>query len=179
MLLPDNTILVVIDIQGKLAQLMHEKEMIFENAQRIIKGAQILDVPVIVTEQNPKGLGPTIPEIAALFPQFHPLPKFSFSCCSDPGFSQALTELKRRQVLITGIEAHVCVYQTSLDLLALGYEVHVVADVVSSRTVENREVALQRMRDEGVSITSTEMALFELLKTAESPRFREVSRIVK
>ena len=82
-------------------------------------------------------------------------------------------------MLISGIEAHVCIFQTSLDLLALGYEVHVVADVVSSRTPENREVALQRMRDEGVKITSTEMALFELLKKAESPRFKDVSRMVK
>lgn len=179
MLSPDNAVLVVIDIQGKLAQLMYQKQMVFDNAQRIIKGAQILEIPIIVTEQNPKGLGPTISEIATLFSRFQPLPKFSFSCCADPGFSQALTGLKRKQVLIAGIEAHVCVYQTSLDLLALGYEVHVVTDVVSSRTVENREVALQRMRDEGVKITTTEMALFEMLKTAEAPCFKDVSRIVK
>ena len=179
MLSPDSTVLVVIDVQGKLAQLMYEKQMVFDNAQRLIKGAQILEIPIIVTEQNPKGLGPTVPEIAALFPQFQPLPKFSFSCCADADFSRTLTSLKRKQVLISGIEAHVCIFQTSLDLLALGYEVHVVADVVSSRTPENREVALQRMRDEGVKITSTEMALFELLKTAESPRFRDVSRTVK
>lgn len=179
MLSPDNAVLVVIDIQGKLAQLMYQKQMVFDNAQRIIKGAQILEVPIIVTEQNPKGLGPTIPEIAALFPQFQPVSKLSFSCCAETGFSQALMTLKRKQVLISGIEAHVCVYQTSLDLVALGYEVHVLADVVSSRTAENREIALQRMRDEGVKITSTEMALFELLRTAEAPRFRDVSRIVK
>jgi nicotinamidase-related amidase len=179
MLSPDNAVLAVIDIQGKLAQLMNQKEMVFDNAQRIVKGAQILGIPIIVTEQNPKGLGPTIPEIAALFRQFQPLPKFSFSCCADPGFSQALKALKRKQVLITGIEAHVCIYQTSLDLMSLGHEVYVVSDVVSSRTAENRVVALQRMRDEGVKITSTEMALFELLKTAEAPQFKDVSRIVK
>ncbi len=179
MLSPDDTVLAVIDIQGKLAQLMYEKQTVFDNAQRIIKAAQILEIPIIVTEQNPKGLGPTVPEIAALFSHFQPLPKFSFSCCADPGFSQALRALRRKQVLITGIEAHVCIYQTSLDLVSLGYEVYVVSDVVSSRTAENRVVALQRMRDEGVKIASTEMALFELLKTAEAPQFKEISRIVK
>jgi len=179
MLSPDDAVLVVIDIQGKLAQLMYQKQIVFENAQRIIKGMQMLDIPIIVTEQNPKGLGPTIPEISALFPHFHPLPKFAFSCCADQGFSQRLTDLRRRQVLISGIEAHVCIYQTSLDLMSQGYEVHVVADAVSSRTAENREIALQRMRDEGVKITSTEMALFELLKSAEAPCFREMSRMIK
>jgi len=179
MLSPDNTVLVVIDIQGKLAQIMYRKQIIFDNAQRIIKGAQIVGIPVIVTEQNPKGLGPTVPEIAALFPQFQPLPKFSFSCCADPAFLHVLTDLERKQVLMTGIETHVCIYQTSMDLMELGYEVHVVADAVSSRTAENREIALKRMRDEGLKITTTEMALFELMKTSEAPCFKEVSRIVK
>jgi nicotinamidase-related amidase len=171
--------LVVIDIQGKLAQLMYRKEALFENAQKLIKGAQILEVPIIVTEQYPKGLGPTIPEIAALFPNFKPLPKVAFSCCGDEGFRQELMVVNRRQILICGIETHVCVYQTTVDLLASGYEVEVVADVVSSRTAENREIALQRIRDEGAGTTSVEMALFELMKAAEGPKFKEVSKIVK
>ena len=171
--------LVVIDIQGKLSQLMYRKEALFENAQKLIKGAQILEVPIIVTEQYPKGLGPTIPEIAALFPNFKPLPKVAFSCCGDEGFQQELLAVNRRQILICGIETHVCVYQTTVDLLASGYEVEVVADVVSSRTAENREIGLQRIRDEGAGITSVEMALFELMKAAEGPKFKEVSKIVK
>jgi nicotinamidase-related amidase len=179
MLEVDSCALVVIDIQGKLAQLMHRKEALFENAQKLIKGAQILEVPIIVTEQYPKRLGPTIPEIAALFPNFKPLPKVAFSCCGDEGFQQELMAVSRRQILICGIETHVCVYQTTVDLLASGYEVEVVADVVSSRTAENREIALQRIRDEGAGITSVEMALFELMKAAEGPKFKEVSKIVK
>lgn len=171
--------LVVIDIQGKLAQLMYRKEALFENAQKLIKGVQILEVPIIVTEQYPKGLGPTIPEIAALFPNFKPLPKVAFSCCGDEGFQKELMAVNRRQILICGIETHVCVYQTTVDLLTSGYEVEVVADVVSSRTAENREIALQRIRDEGAGITSVEMVLFELMKAAEGPKFKEVSKIVK
>jgi len=179
MLAVDKCALVVIDIQGKLSQLMHQKEALFENAQKLIKGAQILEIPIIVTEQYPKGLGPTIPEIAALFPNFRPLPKVAFSCCGDEGFQRELLAVNRRQILICGIETHVCVYQTTVDLLASGYGVEVVADVVSSRTAENREIGLQRMRDEGARITSVEMALFDLMRVAEGPKFREVSKIVK
>ena len=179
MLAVDKCALVVIDIQGKLAQLMHQKEALFENAQKLIKGAQILEIPIIVTEQYPKGLGPTIPEIAALFPNFRPLPKVAFSCCGDEGFQRELKAVNRRQIMICGIETHVCVYQTTVDLLASGYGVEVVADVVSSRTAENRGIGLQRMRDEGARITSVEMALFDLMRVAEGPKFREVSKIVK
>lgn len=179
MLEVDKCALVVIDIQGKLAQLMYRKEALFENAQKLIKGIQFLEIPIIITEQYPKGLGPTIPEIAALFPDFKPLPKVAFSCCGDEGFQQELLAVDRRQILICGIETHVCVYQTTVDLLSSGYEVQVVADVVSSRTAENRETALQRIRDEGAAITSVEMALFELMKAADCPKFREVSNIVK
>jgi len=171
--------LIIIDIQEKLTQLMYRKESLLENAQKLIKGIQVLEIPIIVTEQYPKGLGPTIPEIAALFPDFKPLPKVAFSCCGDEGFQRELLAVDRRQILICGIETHVCVYQTTVDLLASGYEVEVVADVVSSRIDENREIALQRMRDEGAGITSVEMALFELMRVAEGPKFKEVSRIVK
>ncbi|MDM7999811.1 MAG: hydrolase [Dehalococcoidia bacterium] len=179
MLEADKCALVVIDIQGKLAQLMYQKEALFDNAQKLIKGIQVLNIPIIVTEQYPKGLGPTVPEIAALFPGFRPLAKVAFSCCGDEGFQRELLALDRRQILVCGIEAHVCVYQTTLELLAAGYEVQVVADAVSSRTAENREIALQRMRDEGAAITSVEMALFELMKVAEGPQFKEISKIVK
>jgi nicotinamidase-related amidase len=179
MLAVDECALVIIDIQEKLAQLMYRKEALFENAQKLIKGVQVLEIPIIVTEQYPKGLGPTIPEIAALFPNFRPLPKVAFSCCGDEGFQRELLAVNRRQIMICGIETHVCVYQTAVDLLASGYEVEVLADVVSSRTAENREIALQRMRDEGAGITSVEMTLFDLMKVAEGPKFKEVSKIVK
>jgi nicotinamidase-related amidase len=136
MLTLDNTVLVVIDVQDKLARVMYEKEVLFENLQKLVKGVQVLGIPIILTEQNPKGLGPTIPEVAHLLSGIQPIPKLSFSCCGDERFLRELEILNRKQVLIAGIEAHVCVYQTVMALLSLGYEVQVVADSVSSRTAE-------------------------------------------
>jgi len=166
-------------MQGKLAQSMYRRELLFENVRRIIKGAQVLDIPILLTEQNPKGLGPTIPEVTELLPNVQRIPKLSFSCCGDEVFSKELSSLQRCQVLLAGIEAHVCLYQTTVDLIASGYEVHAVADAISSRTAENRVVGLQKMKDAGASITSVETALFELLRAAEGPRFRQIIDIVK
>lgn len=179
MLTLENTALIVVDVQDKLARVMYEKEMLFENLQKLIKGVQILGIPIILTEQNPGGLGPTIPEVAHLLSDLQPIPKLSFSCCGDGRFLRELEALNRQQVLIAGIEVHVCVYQTAVDLLRLGYEVQVVADAVSSRTAENREIGLERVRSEGASLTSTETALFELLKVAEGAKFKEILNIVK
>ena len=158
---------------------MHEREILLKNLLKLIKGAQVLGIPIIVTEQNPGKLGPTETEIAQLLPDFQPIPKLSFSCCGDQCFLQEMEALKRKQVLITGIETHVCVYQTVMDLLNSGYEVQVVADAISSRTVENREIGLKRMVEEGARLTSVETVLFELLRVAEGERFKEISRIVK
>jgi len=179
MLTTDKTVLVVIDMQGKLAQSMHRRELLFENVQKIIKGAQVLGIPMLITEQNPKGLGPTIPEIADLVPGVRRIPKLSFSCCGDESFSKELSGLQRRQVLLSGIEAHVCLYQTTVDLVASGYEVHILADAVSSRTAENKAIGLQKMNDAGASITSVETALFELLRVAEGPAFKQIISILK
>ena len=179
MLTTDKAVLVVIDMQGKLAQSMYRKELLFENVEKIIKGAQVLGIPMLLTEQNPKGLGPTVPEIADLVPNVRRIPKLSFSCCGDELFLKELSALQRCQVLLTGIEAHVCLYQTTVDLVASGYEVHVVADAVSSRTAENRDIGLQKMKDVGASITSVETVLFELLRVAEGYRFKEILNIVK
>src|SRR4030043_102204 len=179
MLTSDKSVLVVIDMQGKLAQSMYRKELLFENVGKIIKGAQVLGIPMLLTEQNPKGLGPTIPEIADLVPGVRRIPKLSFSCCGDELFSKELSAIQRCQVLLSGIEAHVCLYQTTVDLVATGYEVHVVADAVSSRTAENRDIGLQKMKDAGASITSVETVLFELLRVAGGYRFKEILNIVK
>lgn len=179
MLNPENTVLVMIDIQGKLLNVMYEKEALLENAQKLLKGLQLLGIPILVTEQNPKGLGPTQPELAQLLPGISPLPKYCFSCSQDTGFGQALTKLNRKQILLCGIESHICVYQTGLELLSQGYEVQIVTDVISSRSAKNKEIALSRLQSEGAKLTSVEMVLFELLKTAESSVFKEISRIVK
>jgi len=179
MLILENTVLIVVDVQEKLAHVMSEKRVLLENLEKIIKGAQILGIPILLTEQNPEELGPTIPEIARLLPNIQPVRKLSFSCCGSNRFMQALKALRRKQVLITGIEIHVCVYQTAVDLLNLEYEVQVVADAVSSRTVENRQIGLAKIRDAGAALTSIETALFELLKVAEGAKFKEILKIVK
>lgn len=175
----ENTTLLIVDIQGNLAHLMHGKELLFENVQKLIKGIQILGIPILWVEQNPRGLGPTIPEIADILSNIQPISKMSFSSCRNDRFLQALNALNRKQVLIAGIEAHVCVYQTAAELVDIGYDVQVVTDAVSSRNMENKEIGLQRMRDSGVSLTSVETALFELLKVAEGEQFREILKIVK
>lgn len=175
----ENTVLVIVDVQGNLAHLMHEKELLFKNMQNLIKGIQVLGLPILWVEQNPKGLGPTIPEIADILSDIQPIAKMSFSSCRNDGFVQAMKALNRKQVLIAGIEAHICVYQTAADLVDTGYEVQVVADAVSSRTLVNKEIGLQKMRDSGAGLTSVETALFELLKVAEGEMFKEILKIVK
>jgi nicotinamidase-related amidase len=146
----------------------------------MIKGAKVLELPILVTEQVPEKLGPTRPEIAELLAGVaEPIRKVSFSCCGNGPFMEQFKSLDRRQVLLTGIETHICVYQTAVDLLGFGYEVQVVVDAVSSRAAENRQVGIRRMKSAGAILTSTEMALFELLRLAEGPQFKEITKIVK
>lgn len=175
----ENTVLVIIDVQDKLATVMSDKEELFLNLKKLIRGAQALEVPIIVTEQYPQGLGRTVPELAHFLSDVQPIAKLSFSCCGEEGFLREIKTLNRRQILIAGIESHVCVYQTVVDLLGIGYEVQVVGDAVSSRTARNKTIALDKMRSAGAGITSTEMALFELLKVAHGEVFKEISRIVR
>ncbi len=179
MLTIENSILVVIDIQDSLAQVMHEKETLFENLEKIIKGATILGIPMIVTEQVPEKLGATIPKISSLLDTVRPIPKSSFSCCGEALFMRELEDIKRTQILVAGIESHVCVYQTTVDLIRKGYEAHIVTDCISSRTADNKTLGIERMTSEGAKPTSVEMALFELLKSAGGDRFRKISRLVK
>lgn len=175
----ENVVLLIVDIQGKLAHLMDKKELLFKNVQNLIKGSRTLGIPILWVEQNPQGLGATIPEIADMLSDIQPISKMSFSSCRNDRFLKTLSDLDRKQVLISGIETHICVYQTAADLVDMGYEVQAVADAVSSRSLENKEIGLQRMKDSGVSLTSVETALFELLKVAEGEQFRQIIRIIK
>ena len=175
----EDTVLVIVDVQGKLAHAMFEKERLFRNLQIVIQGAHILGIPVLWLEQYPEGLGATIPEIGALLADEEPISKTCFSACGAESFIQRLGELRRTQVMIAGIESHICVYQTTRDLLSRQFKVEVLTDAVSSRTVENRNLGLERMREDGASLTSVEMALFDLLKQAGSPQFKEIVKLVK
>ena len=179
MLRVDDTVLVVIDVQGKLAQLMHNKTELFKNLRTMILGAQVLDVPILLTEQYPQGMGVTVPEVAELLEGVEPITKTSFSCCGEDAFSAAFAALGREQAVLVGIETHVCVWQTAYDLLESDYEVHVVADAVSSRDADNKHIGLENMRDSGAILTCTETALFELLRVAEGPKFKEILKLVK
>ena len=179
MITTEDTALVLVDVQGKLAQAMHNKTELFENLKKIVKGAQVLELPILWAEQNPDGLGPTIPEIAALLPNQNPVSKLSFSCCGDEQFMKNLAAVNRKNMLVVGIEAHVCVYQTVADLIRQKYDVQVVADAVASRTPENKQIGLEKCKDAGAGITGTETVLFELLKEARGDRFKEIIQLVK
>lgn len=173
----DKSILVAIDIQGNLYRAMDDREFLLENGRKLLTGARLLGVPVILTEQV--NIGGTIPEIRDLLPDVTPVVKETFSCWRHAPFAAAMKAAGREQVILLGIEAHVCVYQTCLDLLEAGFEVHLAADAVSSRTAANREIGIGRMTAEGAILASTEMILFELLETAAHPKARELFKLVK
>ena len=180
MLQLNDAILIVIDVQGKLSDLMFEKDLLVQNLCRMIRGAQVLDVPVIWMEQNPLGLGPTRPELAELLESGSKrIVKNSFSCWGEQMFRDTIAGSGRKEVLLTGIETHVCVYQTARDLLREGYGVHVVVDAVSSRTMNNRELGIRRMVELGAVRTGTEMVLFELLRVGEGDAFRRILKIIR
>lgn len=175
----NNTVLVVVDVQTKLLNVMEQRNQLLTNLKILIKGMQILDIPIILNEQYPQGLGPTDPEIMELLSDVKPLAKQSFSCTENLDFVTELRKLGRNQILVCGIEAHVCVYQTVLGLNELGYEVEVVADAVDSRKGTNRELALNKMLNYGIRLTSTEMAIFELLKIARGEQFKAINKLIK
>ncbi|MBI5569758.1 MAG: hydrolase [Desulfomonile tiedjei] len=179
MLKPENAVLILVDVQEKLSAAMHEKEALIDSTVRVAKGAKILGVPILWTEQNPQGLGPTVPEVREVLTEGEPVTKLSFSCCGEPQFMDAVEKLGRKQVIIGGIESHVCVYQTVADLLGRGFEVQVLADCVSSRTPANRNLGLEKCRQLGAGITSVEMALFEMLGAAEGDKFKQMLKVVK
>jgi nicotinamidase-related amidase len=179
MLRIDNCCLVVVDVQGKLALLMHEKETFLPNIQILIKAAKILNIPVLWCQQAPQALGATLPQIAELLEDNEPIDKFCFSCCDNDQFNSRLKALNRNQIILCGIETHVCIYQTAVHLKDAGYQVTVIADAVSSRSESNKIFALNKMQTMGVDISTTEMALFELLKTAEHPDFRQIAKLIK
>ena len=170
---------VLIDVQERLFPYIHEHQRVLAKTDLLLTAAKLLGVPILLTEQNPRGLGPTIGEIRQVIPEVQPLAKMDFSCFPAPGFREGLASLQRDQVLLAGIESHVCVYQTAADLLELGYEVQVVTDAISSRTIENINIGLEKMRGMGASMTSTETALFELLKIAEGEKFKAIQNIIK
>src|SRR5699024_1380882 len=179
MLKIEETALVVIDVQGKLAKIMHESNNLLSNIEKIIKGANVLNMPIIWLEQYPKGLGSTDDKLQPHLSQYEPINKMIFSAFESETFQEELKKLGRKNLLVTGIESHICVYQTVRQLLENDYYVEVLADCVSSRTAENSQIGIERMLALGAELTSVEMVLFELIRSAEHPKFKEISQIIK
>jgi len=163
MLTTKNTCLVVVDIQEKLLPMMAEPERVVKNTAVLIQVAKALDIPILWCQQVPKVLGPTVGELSALLDGVEPINKSSFSCCGEETFLARVDELEARSAIICGIESHVCAFQTARDLIQHGLYVHVVADATSSRTQENKTIAINRMEKEGAVITSTEMLMLSLI----------------
>ncbi|MBV1841989.1 MULTISPECIES: hydrolase [Photobacterium] len=179
MLTVNDTALVIVDVQGKLAQIMDNKDALFHSLETMVKGAKILELPIIWVEQLPDKLGPTIPQISDHLHELQPIAKNSFSCYRDEQFVKALKDTGCKNVLVMGIEAHICVYQTVRQLLDAGYHVEIVRDAVSSRNGENRELALTKLQQAGAVLTCTEMVLFELQEVAQGERFKQILNIIK
>ena len=174
--------LLVIDVQQRLMPIIHEHDEVARNVERLVRGAHLLEVPALLTEQYVKGLGPTIDNVKTAFEEtagYRPIEKACFSAHGSTELQAELRLLRRRHALVAGVETHVCVWQTVHDLLGGGYAVTIVADAVSSRTPRNRDIALRRMESEGAKLSSTEMALFELLGVSGTDEFRAISRLIK
>jgi nicotinamidase-related amidase len=170
---PGRTVLVVVDLQEKLLPAIHERERVLRNSLLLLRLAHVLELPLILTTQYRKGLGEIVPEVTLAAPAAAPLDKVAFGCFGSPEFEARMAGFARRdQVVVAGIESHICVAQTVLGALAKGFNVHVAADAVGSRTAENREVGLRRMEAAGAVVTSAEMAIYELLGRSDAAAFK-------
>lgn len=172
----ESSILVMIDFQERLVPAMAEKERLLENTIRLARVSRILGLPVLVTEQQK--LGATLPALREVLGPVEPVSKVEFNCFGSETFTEKVRALKRNTLILSGIEAHICVAQTALHAVPY-YRVHVVADAVSSRALQNRDIALRRMEQAGVVLTSTEMVIYELLGKSGTEEFREVLKVVK
>jgi len=178
-ILKENTIGLVIDIQERLVPVMEDNDQLVENCSKLIQGLHILGVPLLVTQQYTKGLGDTITEIKTMIPDFDFIEKKSFSCLDEPAFAEKLALSGAKNVIICGIESHVCVLQTAIDLEDAGYTPVVIMDCISSRSFDNLDLAAERFRYEGIMMTSLESILFELTRSAGASEFKDISKLVK
>ncbi len=173
------SVLVVVDVQERFRGLIDGFDELLRNCSRLMRFCDRLDIPVLLSEQYPQGLGPTVPELRELARGAPPFEKTTFSCAADRRFNGWLQTLGRGQVILCGIETHVCVYQTAFDLLARDVQVAVAADAVSSRLASGRELGLARLRELGAQVMGAEMIMFEILREAGTDEFRAVAEILK
>jgi len=178
-IIKDNSLAVIIDVQERLFPHMHEKEKLEKNLGILINGFKILNLPVIVTEQYTKGLGMTIPSLKMKLDNYPFFEKTAFSCCDEKNFMKTLKESKSSHIIIAGIESHVCILQTTIDLIQNNFIPVVIEDCISSRRPHDKKVALKRMIKEGAIISSYESILFELLRYSGNEYFKAISQLVK
>jgi nicotinamidase-related amidase len=175
----DESMGVIVDVQEKLFPVIHGKEQIQSNIQTLIKGLKTLNIPLVVTQQYTKGLGETIAPIKSLLKHFESVEKKAFSCCDEPEFMSKLHVFRKKYVIIAGIESHVCVLQTAIDLLDRQYSPVIVSDCIASRKEEDKNIAISRLISEGAIITSYESLLFELCRTTGTDEFKTISKYIK
>ena len=173
------TVGLIVDLQIRLLPHMVRSETLIGKCITLIKGLKLLEVPIIYTEQYPKGLGCTDERIQKLLTPMQAIEKIAFSCCGEPAMIDLLQTFKRKTVLVAGIETHVCILQTVLDLIDAGYAPVIVEDCVGSRSENDKNIALNRIRGSGGCITTVESLLFEVMGTAKHPQFKEVTKLVK
>lgn len=178
-LTPGDSALLLIDLQQRLLPTIDRHESVTRACEDLIDGLALLELPVILTEQFRRLLGPTAECLRDRLPGVEPLPKMTFDCCGEPAFLEALERTGRRQIIVAGIETHVCVLQTACSLARMGYGVFLAADACGSRKPEDRELALQLMRERGVTVATVEMLVFQLLGTAEGRAYRQFVKILK
>ena len=175
----EHTGLVIVDMQEKLMSVMCRKDRIAGNARKLGHLSRLFSMPVILTEQNPERIGPTLPEIREVLPAYEPINKVDFNCCEVGPFTGRLKSEGLVKIILTGVESHICVFQTCVGLLEKGYIVHVPQDAVDSRTEENWQAGLRLMEKAGAVITSTETVIFQILKKAGTNEFREMLKLIK
>ena len=171
--------MLIIDVQDRLAPATHDSESTVANCVRLVRAARRLDIPLLATEHYPKGLGPTVKPLAALISKHEMVEKIHFSCAADPGFRRRFEAFGRDQVAVAGLEAHVCIMQTAIALRRAGQMVAVIADAVTSRSPSDRDLALDRLRAEGVLLASAEMILFEWLERGDTAAFKDVFTLIR
>jgi nicotinamidase-related amidase len=174
-----DAVLIVVDVQGKLARVVENSDNVIGQIQKLVKGMLALEIPIILTAQVPEKLGGTIEEIAALLPDHEQISRTSFSVFRSIEMLNRLAELKRTQIILCGFETHICLYQSALDLMNSDYEVYLVVDGTSSRHGVDKDTALIRVDSEGGKLTTVEMTLYELMRDARHPAFKAVARIIK
>ncbi len=178
----EDSVLVIVDVQTRLTAAMPKiiADDMLACSIRLIKSADLLNIPILVTEQYPKGLGLTEPGLTEVLPETsQKFKKTGFSCCAAEGFTKTLENSQRKQIILAGMETHVCILQTALELLELGYQVYIVEDAVCSRKDRHKSWALQRMQQKGITISNHESVLFEWLKDASHPDFRTISNLLR